>query len=143
MPNHVHVLFQPVNGWSMSKIVSSWKSFTGRKISAYLKGAGQEPVFSTPAGLEPGEPTAAGLATLQRGSSSSITRIWHREYWDRYIRDHVHYMNAVSYIHNNPVKAKLVVRPKDWKWSSANAATLERGEPTAGLAGLQPGPSTK
>ena len=34
MPNHVHVLFQPKAGWSMSKIVASWKSFTGRRISA-------------------------------------------------------------------------------------------------------------
>lgn len=144
MPNHVHVLFQPVNGWSMSKIVSSWKSFTGRKISAYVKGAGLEPVFSTPAKLAPDEPTAAGLATFQRGSTvraglepgepsggpPNPNRIWHREYWDRYIRDHVHYMNAVNYIHNNPVKAMLVAAPEDWKWSSANAAGLEPGEPS-------------
>jgi REP element-mobilizing transposase RayT len=37
MPNHVHVLFQPEAGWTMSKIVASWKSFTGRRISAHRK----------------------------------------------------------------------------------------------------------
>ncbi|MCL2878038.1 MAG: transposase [Acidobacteria bacterium] len=29
MPNHVHVLIQPVNGWLLADIVHSWKSFTG------------------------------------------------------------------------------------------------------------------
>ena len=33
MPNHVHVLFQPVNGWTVAKIVASWKKFTARNIS--------------------------------------------------------------------------------------------------------------
>lgn len=64
-----------------------------------------------------------GLARLQPGPS----RIWHREYWDRYIRDHAHYANVVEYIHENPVKAGLVTRPEDWKWSSAGLATLQRG----------------
>lgn len=116
MPNHVHVLFQPKQGWSMSKIVASWKSFTGRRISEYLK--------------------STGLSTLQRGpsssssSSSSPNPIWHREYWDRYIRDHAHYVNVVKYIHDNPVRAGLVAKAEDWKWSSANSAGLEPGEPS-------------
>jgi REP element-mobilizing transposase RayT len=33
MPNHVHVLFLPLNGCSMSKIVGSWKSFTSKKAN--------------------------------------------------------------------------------------------------------------
>jgi REP element-mobilizing transposase RayT len=44
---------------------------------------------------------------------------WLREYWDRYIRDERHFASAVAYIHNNPVKARLVARPEDWPWSSA------------------------
>jgi putative transposase len=116
MPNHVHVLFQPTNGWTMSKIVASWKSYTGRRISEYAKANG------LPAGLS---------ATLGRGvPSGQPTRVWHREYWDRYIRDHAHYVNVVKYIHENPVKAGLIGNAHDWKWSSANAATLGRGEPS-------------
>ncbi|MFH1964852.1 MAG: transposase, partial [Acidobacteriota bacterium] len=41
MPNHFHVLFQPINDWSMAKIVSSWKKFTARKIRDYLRNKGQ------------------------------------------------------------------------------------------------------
>lgn len=136
MPNHVHVLFKPMNGWSMSKIVASWKSYTGRRISAYAKGNGMPGGLS--ATLVRAEPSN-GSATLERGEPS---RVWHREYWDRYIRDHAHYVNVVRYIHENPVKAKLVAKAADWRWSSAYSATLERGEPSD-RAGLGPGEPSK
>lgn len=131
MPNHVHVLFQAANGWSMSKIVASWKSYTGRRISAYLKTtgfAGPQPTTTGFAGLQPTTTGFAGLqpgisATLERGEPrGGLHRIWHREYWDRFIRDHAHYVNVVNYIHNNPVKAGLVKHAKDWQWSSARHA---------------------
>jgi REP element-mobilizing transposase RayT len=44
---------------------------------------------------------------------------WAPEYFDRYIRDQAHFDSAVHYIHENPVKAGLVVRSEDWQWSSA------------------------
>jgi hypothetical protein len=43
MPNHVHILFQPMNGWTMSKSVASWKAFTGRRISAWRIATGRGP----------------------------------------------------------------------------------------------------
>jgi putative transposase len=33
MPNHVHVLIEVCEGWELSRIVQSWKSFTGRRLS--------------------------------------------------------------------------------------------------------------
>ena len=38
MPNHVHVLFQPLEGWTMARIVASWKSFTGRRLASAAAG---------------------------------------------------------------------------------------------------------
>ncbi len=46
-------------------------------------------------------------------------RFWTKEYFDRYIRDHKHYLKTVDYIHNNPVKAKLCKDYRDWRYSSA------------------------
>lgn len=43
---------------------------------------------------------------------------WQREYHDRFIRDDDHYANTVRYIGENPVKAGLVSRAEDWRWSS-------------------------
>jgi REP element-mobilizing transposase RayT len=91
MPNHVHVLFQPMDGWSVAKIVASWKKFTARKICDYQRGLGETP--SDP--------------------------IWHREYWDRFIRDRTHLIQAIDYIQKNPVKAGLVSSPESWARSSA------------------------
>jgi putative transposase len=109
MPNHVHVLFQPLPGWSVAQIVASWKKFTARKISAY-RSAG-----------------APGTADLQIGSSTDrSTAFWHREYWDRYIRNERHFRQAVQYIHENPVKAGLASKAEDWPWSSAYSPTGTR-----------------
>jgi REP element-mobilizing transposase RayT len=91
MPNHVHVLFQPIAGWTVAKIVAAWKKFTARKICDDRRSGGDGP----------GGP------------------VWHREYWDRYIRDRRHFEQAVEYIHLNPVKAGLVSRAEEWRWSSA------------------------
>jgi type I restriction enzyme R subunit/putative DNA methylase len=84
----------------MVRIVASWKSFTGRRINALQK---------------------------MRGAASGVDRhVWHREYWDRYIRNERHFRKAVEYIHNNPVKARLVQSPEEWPWRSAR---LEPGAP--------------
>jgi REP element-mobilizing transposase RayT len=99
MPNHVHVLFQPIQGWTVAKIVASWKKFTARKICDDRRDSGEGP--SAP--------------------------VWHREYWDRFIRDQRHFEQTVEYIHLNPVKAGLVVAAESWRWSSAyfgNAGSL-------------------
>ncbi len=36
MPNHVHVLFQPRQGYRIADIVQSWKSFTSKKCNELL-----------------------------------------------------------------------------------------------------------
>ena len=100
MPNHVHVLFQTLGVWTMARIVASWKSFTGRRINA--------------------------MKRPQRDQGRTEPCVWYREYWDRYIRNERHFRKAVEYIHNNPVKARLVQSPEEWPWSTAR---LEPGAP--------------
>jgi len=41
MPNHVHVIVEPIDGIKISKIVHSWKSFTANKINRQLGRKGQ------------------------------------------------------------------------------------------------------
>ncbi len=36
MPNHVHTLFTPIIGWSLSRIMQSWKRFTSREVNLLL-----------------------------------------------------------------------------------------------------------
>jgi len=99
MPNHVHALVDP---WMrLSKIVQSWKSYTGRWAMQHN------------AELELGVP----------GGSKSF---WMRDYWDRYIRSEVHLKNVIDYIHQNPVKAGLCLKAEDWKWSSCGCRRERR-----------------
>ncbi len=60
-------------------------------------------------------------------------RFWQPEYFDRAIRDVRHFNAAMTYIHENPVKAGLVQRPEDWPYSSAGRYCGESlaGEPPA------------
>lgn len=95
MPNHVHALFQPMGGWDVAKIVTSWKNFTARKILDIRN------------------------ANREIGAPRKIGAVWHREYWDRYIRSRAHLNRAVEYIHLNPVKAGLAAQAEAWPWSSA------------------------
>jgi phage gp16-like protein len=44
---------------------------------------------------------------------------WAEDYFDIYMRDAEHERKTVRYIENNPTKAKLVLDPKEWLWSSA------------------------
>jgi REP element-mobilizing transposase RayT len=44
---------------------------------------------------------------------------WQDESFDRWVRDDAERGKIISYIENNPVKAKLVMRAEDWPWSSA------------------------
>jgi putative DNA methylase len=73
--------------------------------------------------------TATKSNALLRRSGS----FWAREYFDRAIRDDVHYANAVGYAAMNPVKAGLCKCPEEWRFSSAWAS-----RPLPGTAGFQP-----
>lgn len=60
------------------------------------------------------------------GALCDIKSVWHKNYFDRYIRNERHLLEATRYIHNNPVVAGLAVRSEDWLYSSARLVeTLE------------------
>jgi putative transposase len=80
-----------------------------------------------------GDQDLASMVRSIKGSSSreanrllnrSGSPFWAKDYFDRRIRDRDHEGRVTRYIENNPVKAGLCGRAKDWLWSSArkNAA---------------------
>ena len=73
MPNHFHVLFETLHdGWTMAKIVASWKKYTARRIRDYLKNATPEEAFPS-ANQEIGDPHMA--ETLKEGRTSANREI--------------------------------------------------------------------
>jgi putative transposase len=101
MPNHCHVLIEPLPGIALGTIVLSWKNFTARFINRFVG--------------------------RRRVGAQVEGRVWQREYWDRYIRNDQHLAAARHYIRMNPVKAGLVEHPQDWPWGSAGVQLF--GEP--------------
>ncbi len=63
---------------------------------------------------------------------------WSREYFDRAVRDDRHYVNAVAYVEQNPVQARLCSAPEQWRFSSAWTGRTSKGAALAGSAGFQP-----
>jgi putative transposase len=90
MPNHVHVIIEPLDGHGVGSIVRGWKSFSANQANRIL------------------------------GRSGAF---WHRDYFDRFIRDEGHLTRTIDYVENNPVKAGLVLSASDWPWGSARLRT--------------------
>lgn len=59
------------------------------------------------------------------GHTGSL-RIWQRRFWDHVIRDEPDLHRHLDYVHYNPVKHGMVLRPEDWSHSSF-AAWKKRG----------------
>ena len=55
---------------------------------------------------------------------------WAIEYFDRFIRDAAHYDRVVQYIHQNPVKAGLVMNAEEWPFSSAYKPGAQASSPS-------------
>jgi len=121
MPNHVHVMVRVYEGIQLKLIVQSWKSYTGRRIRQWMPGIAERQLGT---GNREDEECRAGA----RRSQENRSRVWHRDCWDRYIRDDRHFAAVVDYIHQNPVKARLVRRPEDWPYSSAAEWHYEQDE---------------
>lgn len=64
---------------------------------------------------------SANTINRQRGAQGTV---WAPDYFDRYIRNEEHYLNAIHYIENNPVKAGLTESPDKWPFSSLTSGKL-------------------
>lgn len=74
----------------------------------------------------PDQPLAKILHSWKSFTSKQINariggsgRLWAREYFDQFLRDPGHLDAVARYIHENPVAAGLVLRARDWPFSSA------------------------
>lgn len=52
---------------------------------------------------------------------------WQDEYFDRFVRDEIHFHTAKSYIERNPVNARLCEAADEWAFSSASARLTGHG----------------
>jgi len=72
---------------------------------------------------------AKAMMLIKGGGSHRIHKerdqkmqIWQEGFFDWTVRDENDWLAKVQYIQMNPVRARLVGRPEDWRYSSANSA---------------------
>ena len=58
---------------------------------------------------------------------------WQKRYYDRNIRNYRDFVEKLRYIHRNPVKRGLAVKPEEWKWSSFRHYALRE----VGVVGIE------
>ena len=74
-----------------------------------------------------GEPLVSSLATalqvLKQETSATLkgperVHFWQRRYYDFNVGTEAKRVEKLRYMHRNPVKRGLVLKPEDWPWSS-------------------------
>lgn len=112
MPDHIHLLTDCPT--ASSEVLRYLKGITARKVIDYLKEKNYE----------------GSLAKLRheewrRRHSYSL---WQQEKNVFSVFSEAVFMQKVNYIHLNPVRAGLVERPADYRWSSARIWQGKAGE---------------
>ena len=86
MPNHIHALVQPFDGWELEELLGSIKRWTSRLIGKWL---------------------AAQSKSLQPEPMHARERFWQPEFYDRIVRDGAELHRYRRYIADNASKAGL------------------------------------
>ena len=79
---------------------------------------------------------SSAMSSLQRaytgyfnGTYGQVGHLWQGRYGSKIIIKDQYLLNAITYIEQNPVRAKLVKAPHEYVWSSAKARTLGGFDP--------------
>jgi putative transposase len=107
MPSHFHWIIQldPKTD-SISNIMRDIKKYTAWDVIAYAEFQGRKDL----------------LRLFRRNaprSSEQKRKLWMKRFDDEVIRNYEMFLTKLTYIHNNPVDAELVIKAEDYKYSSA------------------------
>ena len=105
MPDHVHLLICPREStYDISSILKAIKTPVGKQVLGYLRNNNPE-----------------GMTRLATGQEYRKYRFWQKGGgYDRNINKVDTLLHLIRYIHNNPVRKKLVKTPQEWYYSSVS-----------------------
>lgn len=116
MTSHIHLLCKATNNFILSYVMRDFKRFTSKKIIQIIQ---EEP--------ESGENGCQLILEKHVNiKKKSNNLVWQNGYHAEHIYSNKFIRQKVDYIHNNPVKDKIVTLPEDYYFSSArNYASLD------------------
>jgi putative transposase len=105
MPDHIHLIIWPFGEGSVSDIMRDYKKFTSTRLirQAEVEGITEWITAFQQAGEE---------------TSRSDNKVWQDSYWDENVYTERFLRQKLNYVHNNPLRAKLVEHPADYPYSS-------------------------
>jgi REP element-mobilizing transposase RayT len=117
MHSHIHMLCKATDGFILSDIMRDFKKHTSKKI---IQSIVNEPESRREWLLPYFEKACEHLKRVQ------TYKVWQDGYHAEIVESNWFIKQKVNYIHNNPVKDKVVTLPEDYYFSSArNYAGLE------------------
>jgi putative transposase len=97
MPDHVHAIVWFAAPGGLSPFMKSWKQTTSLRLKRVL----------------------CGVAPNYAGTISTDEPLWQAKYYPFNLYSALKARERLDYMHLNPVRAGLVARAVDWRWSSA------------------------
>jgi REP element-mobilizing transposase RayT len=117
MSSHIHLLCKATNGFILSDVIRDFKKFTSKNI---IKAIINEPESRREWMLDYFQKACQHLKREQQ------FKVWQDGYHAEIVETNWFIKQKVNYIHNNPVKDKIVQFPEDYYFSSArNYACLQ------------------
>ncbi|WP_166924042.1 REP-associated tyrosine transposase [Flavobacterium poyangense] len=117
MSSHIHLFCKGTNGFIVSDIMRDFKKFTSKRIIQNI--------------IEESESRREWLLKYFKESCEHLKnkhfyKVWQNGYHAEHIYSNAFIKQKINYIHNNPVKDKIVALAEDYYFSSArNYAGLE------------------
>ena len=102
MSNHLHLIWQPLFGFTPSDIQASFMKFTAQQLKASLL-----------------KNNASFLEEFKVNKYDREYQFWKREPLSIELRSPAVFEQKLNYIHHNPVSAGLCAYPEDYYYSSA------------------------
>lgn len=112
LPDHIHIILNPVDINEYPRIVTSVKYYFSRN---YYVGV-ETPTYNKECklGFQPNSIIKPTYGYVNKGEKG----IFQRRYYEHTITSQEELNNHIDYIHYNPVKHGYVERVKDWEYSS-------------------------
>ena len=119
MTNHVHLVFQSMEGQPPGALLGDFKKFTSNSIVQAIK-------------TNPQESRKKFLLEKFKSAANNSSNVKHNQFWRHDNKPIELWSNKViaqkiRYIHNNPVEQGYVFRPEHYPYSSAVDYSGEKG----------------
>jgi putative transposase len=105
MPSHIHIIIHLSDISNLSKFIQTFKSMSSRRVKDIV--------------IRQVLPFAARKYYMDTFTKGDQFRFWRPRFDEFIITSRRQLRIKLDYIHNNPVKAGLVLQPTDWPYSSA------------------------